>query len=63
MITALGEVRALVFLFGIDLLLKKMPLEEVVLRKEHPMEHQQYCRFVRKLTSLRLVVAIFTAVC
>jgi hypothetical protein len=42
MITALGEVRALVSLFGIDLLLKKMPLEEVVLRMEHPMEHQQY---------------------
>jgi protein-S-isoprenylcysteine O-methyltransferase Ste14 len=49
MIIALGEVRALVFVYGIDRLLKKLPLEEAALRKEYPMEYEQYSRRVRKL--------------
>jgi protein-S-isoprenylcysteine O-methyltransferase Ste14 len=49
MIVALGEVRVLIFVFGIDRLLKKLPLEEAALRKEYPMEYEQYSRRVRKL--------------
>ena len=49
MIVALGEVRALIFIFGIDRILKKLPLEEAVLHKEYPMEYEQYSRSVRKL--------------
>ena len=49
MIIALGEVRVLIFVFGIDRLLKKLPLEEAALGKEYPMEYEQYSRRVRKL--------------
>ncbi|APW60830.1 methyltransferase family protein [Paludisphaera borealis] len=49
MIIALGEVRALIFVYGIDRLMKKLPLEEAALRKECPMEYEQYSRRVRKL--------------
>jgi len=49
MIVALGEVRALLFVFGIERLLRKLPLEEAMLRKEYPMEYEQYSRRVRKL--------------
>ena len=49
MIVALGEVRALVFVYGIDRLLKKLPLEEAALRKEYPMEYEQYARRAWKL--------------
>jgi protein-S-isoprenylcysteine O-methyltransferase Ste14 len=49
MILALGEVRALLFLYGIERLLKKLPFEEAALRKEYPMEYDQYARRVRKL--------------
>jgi protein-S-isoprenylcysteine O-methyltransferase Ste14 len=52
MIIALGEVRALVFVYGIERLLKKLPLEEAALRKEYPMEYDQYARRVRKLVPL-----------
>lgn len=52
MIIALGEVRALVFIFGIDRLLKKLPLEEAALRQEYPMEYAQYARRVWKLIPL-----------
>jgi protein-S-isoprenylcysteine O-methyltransferase Ste14 len=49
MIIALGEVRALLFVYGIERLLKKLPLEEDALRKEYPTEYEQYSRRVRKL--------------
>ncbi|MDR3622527.1 MAG: isoprenylcysteine carboxylmethyltransferase family protein [Paludisphaera borealis] len=49
MIITLGEVRALIFVYGIDRLMKKLPLEEAALRKEYPMEYEQYSRRVRKL--------------
>jgi protein-S-isoprenylcysteine O-methyltransferase Ste14 len=49
MIIALSEVRALIFVYGIDRLLKKLPLEEAALRKEYPMEYEQYSCRVRKL--------------
>jgi protein-S-isoprenylcysteine O-methyltransferase Ste14 len=49
MIIALGEVRALIFVYGSDRLLKKLPLEEAELRREFPMEYDQYSRRVRKL--------------
>ncbi len=52
MIIALGEVRALVFVFGIERLLKKLPLEEAALRKEYPVEYEQYARRVWKLVPL-----------
>jgi protein-S-isoprenylcysteine O-methyltransferase Ste14 len=52
MIIALGEVRALVFVFGIEQLLKKLPLEEAALRKEYPVEYEQYARRVCKLVPL-----------
>jgi protein-S-isoprenylcysteine O-methyltransferase Ste14 len=52
MIVALGEVRALVFVFGIERLLKKLPIEEAALRKEYPVEYEQYSRSVRKLVPL-----------
>jgi protein-S-isoprenylcysteine O-methyltransferase Ste14 len=49
MIVALGELRVLIFVFGIERLLKKLPLEEAALRKEYPMEYEQYSHRVRKL--------------
>ena len=49
MIIALGEMRSLVFVYGIDRLLEKLPLEDAALRKEYPMEYEQYSRRVRKL--------------
>ena len=49
MIIALGEMRVLIFAYGIDRLLKKLPLEEAALRKEYPMEYEQYSDRVRKL--------------
>jgi protein-S-isoprenylcysteine O-methyltransferase Ste14 len=49
MIIALGEVRVLIFVYGIDRLLKKLPLEESALRKEYPMEYERYSLRVRKL--------------
>ena len=49
MIIALSEMRALIFAYGIDRLLKKLPLEEAALRKEYPMEYERYSRRVRKL--------------
>ena len=49
MMIALGEVRAMIFLYGIDRLLKKLPSEEAVLRREYPMEYEQYSRRVPKL--------------
>jgi protein-S-isoprenylcysteine O-methyltransferase Ste14 len=52
MIIALGQVRALVFVFGIERLLKKLPLEEAALRKEYPVEYEQYARRVWKLVPL-----------
>ena len=52
MIIALGELRALIFVFGIERLLKKLPLEEAALREAHPMEYEQYARRVRKLVPL-----------
>ncbi len=52
MLVALGEVRALVFVYGIERLLKKLPLEEAALRKEYPVEHEQYARRVWKLVPL-----------
>jgi protein-S-isoprenylcysteine O-methyltransferase Ste14 len=52
MIIALGEVRALVFVYGIERLLKKLPLEEAALRREYPIEYEHYARRVRKLVPL-----------
>jgi protein-S-isoprenylcysteine O-methyltransferase Ste14 len=49
MIVALGEVRALVFVYGIDRLLKKLPLEETALRNEYPTAYEEYSRRVPKL--------------
>ena len=49
MILALGEVRALIFVYGIDRLMKKLPLEEAALRKEYPLDYEQYSNRVRKL--------------
>ena len=49
MIIALGEMRVLIFAYGIDRLLKNLPLEEAALRKEYPMEYEHYSRRVRKL--------------
>lgn len=49
MVIALGEVRSLVFLYGIDRLLKKLLLEEAALRTEYPTEYEQYARQVWKL--------------
>ena len=49
MIIALSEIRVLIFAYGIDRLLKKLPLEEAALRKEYPMEYEQYSCRVRKL--------------
>jgi protein-S-isoprenylcysteine O-methyltransferase Ste14 len=52
MLIALGEVRALVFIYGIERLLNKLPLEEAALRKEYPVEYEQYARRVWKLVPL-----------
>ena len=52
MIVALGQVRAMVFAYGIDWLLKKLPQEEAALRNQYPTEYEQYARRVRKLIPL-----------
>ena len=49
MIVALGEMRVLIFAYGIDRLLRKLPIEEATLRKEYPMEYEQYSCRVPKL--------------
>lgn len=49
MILALGELRALVLVYGIHLLLQKLPLEEAALRNQYPAEYALYSRQVRKL--------------
>jgi protein-S-isoprenylcysteine O-methyltransferase Ste14 len=49
MILALGEVRALVLLMGVELLLKKMGQEESVLQATFPTEYPQYERRVKRL--------------
>jgi protein-S-isoprenylcysteine O-methyltransferase Ste14 len=49
MVIVLGEVRALVLLFGIELLLKRIGKEEAVLRTSFPDEYHAYERRVRRL--------------
>ena len=49
MVIVLGEVRALVLLFGIELLLKRIGREEAVLRTSFPDEYRAYERRVRRL--------------
>lgn len=49
MILALGEVRALVLLFGVEALLRKMSQEESILRAKFPTEYPQYERRVKRL--------------
>jgi protein-S-isoprenylcysteine O-methyltransferase Ste14 len=52
MIIALGEVRAMIFVYGIDRLLKKLPLEEAALRNEYTIAYEHYSRRVWKLIPL-----------
>jgi protein-S-isoprenylcysteine O-methyltransferase Ste14 len=49
MVLVLGEVRALVLLFGVEILLKKMGHEESILRATFPDEYPTYERRVKKL--------------
>ena len=49
MVLVLGEVRALVLLFGIEVLLKKMGHEESILRMTFPDQYPQYERRVKRL--------------
>jgi protein-S-isoprenylcysteine O-methyltransferase Ste14 len=49
MVFVLGEVRALVLLFGIEVLLKKMGHEESILRMTFPDQYPEYERRVKRL--------------
>jgi len=49
MVLVLGEVRAFVLLFGIEILLKKMGQEEEVLRTAFPNEYPEYEQRVKRL--------------
>jgi protein-S-isoprenylcysteine O-methyltransferase Ste14 len=49
MVLVLGEVRALVLLFGIEVLLKKMGHEETILRTTFPDQYPEYERRVKRL--------------
>ena len=49
MVLVLGEVRALVFLFGIEAFLKKMGHEESILRATFPDQYPEYERRVKRL--------------
>jgi protein-S-isoprenylcysteine O-methyltransferase Ste14 len=49
MVLVLGEVRALVLLFGIEVLLKKMGREESILRATFPDQYPEYERRVKRL--------------
>jgi len=49
MILVLGEIRALVLLFGIEVLLKKMEREESILRTTFPDQYPEYERRVKRL--------------
>jgi protein-S-isoprenylcysteine O-methyltransferase Ste14 len=49
MVLVPGEVRALVLLFGIEVLLKKMGHEESILRATFPDQHPEYERRVKRL--------------
>ena len=49
MVIVLGEVRAFVLLFGVELLLKQMGKEEAVLRTSFSDEYHAYERRVRRL--------------
>jgi protein-S-isoprenylcysteine O-methyltransferase Ste14 len=49
MVLVLGEVRALVLLFGIEVLLKKMGHEESILRATFPDQYPEYERRVKRL--------------
>jgi protein-S-isoprenylcysteine O-methyltransferase Ste14 len=49
MVLVLGEVRALVLLFGIEALLKKMGHEESILRATFPDQYSEYERRVKRL--------------
>jgi protein-S-isoprenylcysteine O-methyltransferase Ste14 len=49
MVLVLGEVRALVLLFGIEALLKKMGHEESILRTTFPDQYPEYERRVKRL--------------
>lgn len=49
MVLVLGEVRAFVLLFGIEVLLKKMGHEENILRMTFPSQYPEYERRVKRL--------------
>jgi protein-S-isoprenylcysteine O-methyltransferase Ste14 len=49
MVLILGEARALVLLFGVGVLLRKMGHEERLLRAEFPSEYAEYERRVKRL--------------
>jgi protein-S-isoprenylcysteine O-methyltransferase Ste14 len=49
MILALGELRGLVFVLGIERLLRKTIEEDIVLRTAYPVEYGQYERRVKRL--------------
>lgn len=52
MVLALGEIRALVLIYGMQILLSKMNQEEMALRTAFPAEYPEYQRRVRKLVPL-----------
>jgi protein-S-isoprenylcysteine O-methyltransferase Ste14 len=49
MMLALGEARVLVFVFGIDRLVRKAAQEDGTLRTEYPTEYGEYERRVKRL--------------